>query len=310
MRLLSAVGIVATCLLLITPAWAEDGILEERLAQAAEAEYSAEQLVVCWTPVGEVAGVYGVQQGGGMLLLSHGGSEAMLAGTEVINRVPGEGWRRVELRVPSMPALSARYRVEVGRTETYLGRPVQPVEVWEEDLLRVRFVFDAQTSVPLVTTVFAGDGSPFRMSSFTRFSTRGPKLVLPAGGPKRSVESAQPASLPKEAAGYELTDAYQGPHDGVHAYYTDGLFSFSVFEISGLVDPGSLPDTTELAVTGRTYRMRVMPSELWVLWSGEGHSYLLVGDLPPDHLEAVLGELPAPRSDGLLSRLRRAVFGG
>jgi hypothetical protein len=36
---------------------------------------------------------------------------------------------------------------------------------------------------------------------------------------------------------------------------------------------------------------------------------VLVGDLPPDHLEAALGELPMPSRGNIFSRLWNGIFG-
>ena len=62
-------------------------------------------------------------------------------------------------------------------------------------------------------------------------------------------------------------------------------------------------------VAGHEYAVVVEPSRLLVAWRADGGDYLLVGDLPPDHLEAVLRLLPAPGSEGLFDRVWRSLFG-
>jgi hypothetical protein len=64
-----------------------------------------------------------------------------------------------------------------------------------------------------------------------------------------------------------------------------------------------------MRVDGAEYRWLLTPSDLWVQWSGEDLTYVLVGDLPPDHLEQVLREMPRPSSGNLFARLWRGLFG-
>ena len=60
---------------------------------------------------------------------------------------------------------------------------------------------------------------------------------------------------------------------------------------------------------GGEYLQMVTPSEVWVAWRHDGSTFLLVGDLPPDHIVRVLSELPQPEGANLLSRLWRGLFG-
>jgi hypothetical protein len=53
----------------------------------------------------------------------------------------------------------------------------------------------------------------------------------------------------------------------------------------------------------------VTPSQVWVFWNAPDRSYVLVGDLPPDHLVTALGGLPQPGERGLMVRLWRRLFG-
>ena len=64
-----------------------------------------------------------------------------------------------------------------------------------------------------------------------------------------------------------------------------------------------------MSVDGAEYRWLLTPSDLWLHWVGEGETYVLVGDLPPDHLEEVLRELPRPSQGNILARIWRGLFG-
>ena len=64
-----------------------------------------------------------------------------------------------------------------------------------------------------------------------------------------------------------------------------------------------------LDVAGHEYAVVLEPTRLSVTWRADSGDFLLVGDLPPDHLEDVLRLLPAPGSDGLLHRVWQSLFG-
>ena len=113
-------------------------------------------------------------------------------------------------------------------------------------------------------------------------------------------------TLPMQTAGYTRADTYAGPDNTVQAFYTDGLFKFSIFEIDGSADLDGFAEST---VFDGDYVQRVDPSELWVAWKRGGSTFVLVGDLPPDHLAQVLTDLPAPDSDSIISRIWRGIFG-
>ncbi len=115
--------------------------------------------------------------------------------------------------------------------------------------------------------------------------------------------------MPASADGYSRLDVYRDQDGVVQAFYGDGLFSFSVFQLPGIQGEDRFAHATELALAGDRYEVLVHPTDLWVRWNSGGTTYLLVGDLPPDHLESVLRELPKPSGNDLLSRLWRGLFG-
>jgi hypothetical protein len=116
-------------------------------------------------------------------------------------------------------------------------------------------------------------------------------------------------TLPESVAGYRRADVYAAGRDSIHAFYSDGLFSFSVFESPRTGLPAAFERATVFEVSGKRYRRLVTPTSVWVHWDAPDRSYLLVGDLPPDHLMGVLQRLPAPGQRGFLVRLWRALFG-
>ncbi|MDX1450854.1 MAG: hypothetical protein R3246_17520, partial [Acidimicrobiia bacterium] len=117
------------------------------------------------------------------------------------------------------------------------------------------------------------------------------------------------SSLPHDAAGYVRADTYAGPDDTIQAFFTDGLFSFSLFELDANVPLDRFDEAPTIELAGSTYKRLVTPTDIWVSWESGDTAYVLIGDLPGDHLEQVLDVLPEPRSRGLLSRLWSGLFG-
>jgi hypothetical protein len=186
------------------------------------------------------------------------------------------------------------------------------VTVEESDTVRARIWFDDQTGAALGSEVYDGDGELFRLSWLLDFDPNPRKIytmMRESGVGYDVVVPAEAGSLADGVAGYVRVDSYAGPDDSLHAFYTDGLFSYSVFVIEGDIAAGPFVGADLMRVDGAEYRWLLTPSDLWVQWSGEGLTYVLVGDLPPDHLEQVLREMPRPSSGNLFARLWRGLFG-
>jgi hypothetical protein len=184
------------------------------------------------------------------------------------------------------------------------------ITVEEAGETRARFWFDAETGAALGSEVYDGQGELFRLSWMLDFDANPRRIYTVLGASAYDlVVTADAGDLPATVAGYTRVDTYRGPNDSIHAFYSDGLFSFSVFLIDGEGVTGPFVDADEMSVGSGTYRWILTASELWVQWSGSGKTYVLVGDLPPDHLETVLQELPAPDGGNLLSRIWKGIFG-
>ena len=89
-----------------------------------------------------------------------------------------------------------------------------------------------------------------------------------------------------------------------------GLFRFSVFEVSRKSDGGGLADAETVEIGGRGGYHRVYsPGAVSLFWRTPDVAYVLVGDLPPDHLVEVLEDLPSPSRPFVLKRVWRWAFG-
>jgi hypothetical protein len=304
-RALCAAGI-ATMLLAVAaaPAAALDS-LEDYLAEAQNAEYAGRRIVVAsWQGEAEI-GTFEVTRAREVTVLGDGGTQV------ASGRVTADDVAVAVLQW-SRSQLADRYTVvEAGPVER-LGRSSHSIDVYEGDLLRAALVFDDATGAPLLTEMFDASGERYRFSAMLEFDDR-PNLVYSSiGTPGRDYEVMVPSDdsrLPGEVAGYLRTDIYGTTDAWVQTFYSDGLFSFSVFEAAGSMRLGEFGDAGTFRAEGVDYELLVRPTEVWVTWRGQDATYVLVGDLPPDHLEDVLEALPSPDRPGLFKRLWRGLFG-
>lgn len=307
-RRVLVVGAVALGLsAMAAPALAED--LEDYLSKAAEADYAGTQIVITVWEGESTARSIQVERIGELLMVGSDGRE-VVAGEGKLSSASGgvvlSDWQ-------AGPHLSDRYTTGEAKPTVHLGRQAVAVTVFEGDEPRARIVFDSATWAPVSTEVFDGEGERFRYASFTEFSPaphRAYEKMTDTGDVYEIVTRIDESALPAAASHYERLDVYRDQDGVVQAFYGDGLFSFSVFQLRGDQGERRFASARDLVVAGETYRVLINPTDVWVRWMTDGTTYLLVGDLPPDHLEAVLTELPEPSSAGFLARLWRSVFGG
>ncbi len=287
------------------------GELEDFLRGAAAAEFSGQQVVVTFTDGETAAGFYEVTQSGGFTMLEADSGMAMMGEGRVSS---ADGGGEGHLRVADWSAwrLSDRYSLgSVDRT-IRLGRPASLVTIFEDGLLRTRMAFDNETGAPMLSEVYDGSGALFRIAMVTGFSAEVVTSRMGDTGNLDEYTMLMPAPmfrLPESAGGYWRADTYQGPDLSLHAFYTDGLFSFSVFELDSRAKAGPLEDGAEVEIDDRRYRRVIDPGGVWIFWRAPDNSYLLVGDLPPDHLDEVLPDLPHPGRPNVFKRIWRGLFG-
>jgi negative regulator of sigma E activity len=250
-----------------------------------------------------------VEHAGDMVMLEAQGSSQVLGGGTASTHGTGSG---VALADWSPVGLASRYEAAAVESGFRLGRDVLVVTVNEGGKMRARIWFDEDTHAPLGSEVYDGNEDLFRLSWLLDFDPNPRRIytVLRDNEPVYDLVAVSSSdALPEMVGGYEKVDMYSGPSDSVHVYYSDGLFSFSVFVIVGEGATGPFVDAETMELGSGSYRWMLTPAELWVQWSGSGRTYVLVGDLPPDHLEAVLGELPMPSRGNIFSRLWNGIFG-
>jgi len=306
--LVVAVSLVAAGPAAATPSGLLFDDLEQYLKEASGADYAGTQIVVTVYQGKTTAGVVSVAHAGEMLLLSE---RTVVGDGKVSGAAEGTGsivisdWNRL--------GVTGRYTTGEPENVRHLGRKARSIAVMEGELLRAQIVFDAETNAPLATQVFNTDGSAFRQSWMFQFDPTPSRGVYERssddGGEYTVMLKANAGTSPGEVVGYRLGDRYSGPDDVVQSFYSDGLFSFSLFEIEGAPQLSRFDDAVVTSFGGAKYDVLVTPAQMWVRWTTPGTTYVLVGDLPPDHLRDVLAELPRPRKRNLLSRLWRGLFG-
>ena len=299
----SLVGLVIAGL--AVPAFADD--LGDLLNSAAEADYAGRRIVVTFMGGETALEIVDVEHAGSLTMVGSGGEESVLGAGKL--SAGGAGWAVSSWNASQM---SDRYTVGESQAVRRLDRAATKIEISEADLVRMRLVFDDATGTPLVVEVFDGSGHLFRLDSMLELDPIPARLYSAQGHYADEFEVLVPTkrhSLPATAAGYELADAYTGPDDGVQGFYSDGLFSFSLFVVDGPAESDRFKGAATIELDGLKYRRLINPAETWVTWKSGGDTYVLVGDVPPDHMEEILAELPKPGRRNLLSRLWSGLFG-
>jgi hypothetical protein len=125
----------------------------------------------------------------------------------------------------------------------------------------------------------------------------------------RDVGWIVPESLPQ---GFMLVDAFaigEGDGSSLHLLYSDGLYALSVYEQEGRLNVASATEQGAERVTlGGMEVLRWPGGEpATYLWSGEGMTFTVVTDAPPDAVAAALSAFPAERQASIVDRLRRGA---
>ncbi|MFH2073710.1 MAG: hypothetical protein ABIJ75_12765 [Actinomycetota bacterium] len=309
-RLLAALTAAVVLLGIPVTATAEDGVAE-MLEHASEAEFHGSGVVMCSWEGDSAAATYEITradgmsmiQGPGGALMSHDGISAMQSGSD---------WYGTEIEQWAAWSVSDRYSLGETVETTRLGRPAVMVTVLDDGRPRVRLILDVESTVPLSTEILDGDGGVYCMAALFTFDPGTPDM--PGGMPEMEEMAtvhpmAEGTALPDAIGGYRRADVYDAGAGSVQAFYTDGVFSFSVFEARRSDRPVEFDHAAEFDSGGSRYRRIVTPTNMWVHWSAPDRSYVLVGDLPPDHLTTVLEALPRPGDRNVFVRLWRRIFG-
>jgi hypothetical protein len=227
-------------------------------------------------------------------------------------------------QVPSLPftlpEVERNYEVDVaGRCELLTG-PAVAVAFRREGVLRERMFVDDATGVVVRRETYDRAGVPVRVTALTDLRIAEVEMeTMPPHGEAALGERTRlsPDEVRAMAGhgwdvpttigdGFDLRAGF-GVDDGaaVQLVYSDGLYTMSVFEQPGRVDPEALEGAVRDERHGiPVYRWPGAEPERMV-WNGDGHTFTAVTDAPADVLMAAVADLPHDRARSLPTRVRR-----
>jgi hypothetical protein len=303
--------VVLVALLMILPPSAALAVdLEELLEESRSAAYSAEQLISCTTPDGIRDALIELEQQGGEV--RYGGKSEK--GPEVWSGYGGWVVQSEGSVVDSASVTSDQaedvddpsYVVEEQEETSFLGRDSTRYALLDGDLARAELVVDNETGVLLSVTTFDSEGNTYCERRFVSYDPQAPDWTNSEPGSSEELAVSTTSDLPEDLSGFTLLDSYVDEAGLTFGYYSDGFFSFAVFEstIDIVLDGG-----VEYLIGSRAYQREFTPGQVTYTWPVQGGGMALIGDLPPDMHEAALSGLPAPYDAGFFRRLWRSLFG-
>jgi sigma-E factor negative regulatory protein RseB len=204
-------------------------------------------------------------------------------------------WGRIDGSPPPDPG--AAWRLELGGSAEVAGHAAQIVDARHgSGPVRARFYVDEGSGLLLRRDVLARDGDLVRSVRFTQLTTSGARPAV-AKVPERREAPVATDEVDSEFAapdrldeGFRLLGRYRQPDGVVQLFYGDGLFSISVFEQTGDVDWGSLPDGGRAAtIDSERARWYATDAGSVVVWERDGLVLTGVSDAPPDTVRAAVG---------------------
>jgi hypothetical protein len=158
----------------------------------------------------------------------------------------------------------------------------------------VRFI-ELSDPTPVSTSVSGSDDTPSAKGS-------APKAIA-----KTNVGAEVRERL---GDGFTLTGLYRAADGSTHSFYSDGIYTASVFRQDGELDPQELPDDSKsIDFAGRTLTTYSTPSGAVVVWADDDGVFTLVSDAPKRDLDAMVRDLPEPSGVNTATELARFVLG-
>jgi hypothetical protein len=284
--------------------------LDQVLEESKDASYSAEQVITCSTPDGVRNAVVELSQASGELhigapvapdveVASGFGGWSLVRGGDVVSsaNVDDAGETPEPL-----------YAVDDGEPTDYLGREATMYQMTADRVVRAEMVVDSESGALLRVVTFNADGSVFCERRFVTFNPEAPTTQQAETAQEgKASETGVDSDLPETLGGFERLDVYRDEEGILFAYYSDGFFSFAVFQTPTLVE---LDGGSKVTVGDGAYTRSFGPGQVTYAWETQRGAMALIGDLPPDMHEDVLQGLPDPQDPGLWRRVWRNLFGG
>ena len=299
---------VLLSLAMFAPA-ASAGDVDDLLQAARDATYSANRVTVSvWGDQTQVADQWVEHWSGGEVVRTNSAWSVYGRGRAVTMGEETGGIAFVTQR--TMPA-SKRYSIGDVTDVTHLRRKCERIEIMEGDMLRAVLLVDKRSGAVLHTEIYNDQGRIFRTVALDDFKPyRMYSMPEDASSvPVEIVMHSDSDELPSAIAGYQLVDVFPGPGGSEQGFFSDGLFSFSLFSMSNRTVVSGFEDPIPLVTNAGVYDMVPTASDVRIRWSDGSNTFVLVGDLPPDHARDVLNELPPPSTGSMLVRWWHRIFG-
>lgn len=284
--------------------------LDDVLDRSREAAYSAEQMISCATPDGFRMILARVKQKGSTINIT-----SAMGGGEEIATSPGFWSRTGEGGVVEEASIGIEvrevidiYEVEELGPRLFMGREASGYRLIRDGLVRGELVLDDETGAMVRATTFNDDGAQYCVRSFVTFDPTEPDLLAREVVPNEELTLVRDdaSGLPEEVAGFTLLDSYLDASGLRLTYYSDGFFSFAIFQTPNRIE---LSEAVHVDFEGFRYSREFTPGQVTYAWEVRDQGMAMVGDLPPDLHEAVLDAMPKPIDLGFLHRIWRNLFG-
>ncbi len=253
-----------------------------------------------------------------------GDRRAVGAGSTRLLETPRGGWEELWSGAPTDEGGSGtggKYVLRIGGSTTVAGRPATTVEavLLADATVRERVHLDDATGLVLRRDDLDGRGEVIRSVGFRRISglapAEGEPPSLPPVGvagprPRRVDRVPTPFRAPERAGhGFVLVDQLRHPGGDVQLFYSDGVFSLSVFEQRGVLDRSALPPggppVEAAGHRARTYRT---PGGTTLVWEASGVVYTCVTDAPASEIGPILASFPSPPARSVWGRITDFVL--
>jgi hypothetical protein len=227
---------------------------------------------------------------------------------------------RMEATEEQQARFARKYLVEPGEVgELDTGRAL-PLRVHERSSGTLREVLhvDLLTGVLVRRDTYGRDGAPVRVAAYLELSVDDVDPTRPQDRMEAEPAPVAPdivAALEREGfaatselpAGYGLVAAARLDGTSVptaHLVYSDGLYTVSVFEQLGRMARAGRAGATELeAPSGGTVWRWAGSEPRRLVWTGDGSTFMAVGDAPTDELVVAVDGLPVEPRPSTLDRL-------
>ncbi len=205
------------------------------------------------------------------------------------------------------PSADASWDLQTRPGPTVAGRPTTLVVADEPStgIPRARFFVDTTTGALLRHDVLDARGGLVREVSFEAFLPLG-ETASPVS--PQTAKTEEPIALRVVPSGYEapssigrgyrLLGRYRQPDGTIQLYYSDGIFTLSLFEQRGTIDWGSLPAGVSHDVNGIQTRGYSTPTSSVAVWSDDGLIVTCVSDAAPDQVFSVVRGLTGGADGG------------